>query len=401
MARRFASRPMLLAAATFVLGAAAALSPASAFAHRAPVRSTPVHPGPVKLAPDVDQIIARNIEARGGAAALRAISSLSFRDGVYSENGKREMQWGGHATMRLMRPFYKLVGEPTGKPELLEGNDGSTWEWYADPGVVLRTVGAASAAGRHMTDVDGPWFDYRAKGSRVELVGADAVAGRPTWRLRLTMMDGFVLDGFFDQASGMILAERMSAPIHAFGQEVRSEQRFDDWRPVAGVLFPFRSRTVEIATGKELDAMQWGSIEANLDIPVAWFSPPATQPDRPQTLIQQLFAERDDSSAVLWTWRAYRRAWPDADFSVAGQVAGYQILKAGETAVAIALLEQGALDYPASADTAFGLGRAYAAGGRADDARREYGRALKLDPGHSRARRALDGMGVTPAPKPQ
>jgi hypothetical protein len=48
-----------------------------------------------------------------------------------------------------MRPYYKLVGNPVGKPTLLEGSDGSTWEWYADPGIIQRTVGAASAAGRH------------------------------------------------------------------------------------------------------------------------------------------------------------------------------------------------------------------------------------------------------------
>jgi hypothetical protein len=350
--------------------------------------------------PTADQVIARNVDARGGPAALAAIRSLSFTQGRYSENGQAT-EFGGNAAMRLMRPYYKVVGDPGGKPFLLEGYDGSTWEWYAEPGVTLRTVGAASAAGRHMTNVEGPWIDYAAKGSSVVLLGREPIGGRPAWRLRLTMMDGFTVDGFFDAQTWLEVAERISAPIHAFGQSVSSEQRYEDWRPVGGVLFPFRSRTVEIGSGRELDAMQWGRIEANLDIPRAWFSPPAYQPTPVQMLIQQLFAERDDAAAMLWTYHDFRRAHPEVDVSVTAQVAGYQVLKTGQAASAIALLERSARDYPGVADTAFGLGRAYATADRPEEARRAFQRALAIDPNHARAKAALAGLPRPATAKPQ
>jgi hypothetical protein len=345
----------------------------------------------------VDAIIERHLAARGGVERMRAIENLMFENGQYSEPGYKGL---GDATMMLARPYYKLVGYPGRSKELMDGYDGASWEWYGDPGIVLRTTGAASQASRHYADVEGPFLDYRAKGSTVEYLGEARIGDRPAYQLRLIMMDGYTTDNFFDQQSYMLVASRHTAKVHAFGNEVTSENRFGDFRPVAGVLFPFRGTEVEIATGKELNAMQWGSITANRDIPMAWFSPPEFKRTPSQTFIEQLYGQREDPSAVMWTYRSYRRVHPGEDTSDAAQVAGYQALKMGANASAVALLEANANDYPDKPNAAFGLGRAYATAGRKDEARAEFERALKLDPKHERAKAALKELG-TPKPAPQ
>jgi tetratricopeptide (TPR) repeat protein len=339
--------------------------------------------------PDVDTIIARHIEARGGEAAIRAINSLVFDHGAYSEPGYTS---DGDAVMMLMRPYLKLVGHPERSPDSMEGYDGAAWEWYRDPGIVLRTTGDASEALRHYADVEGPFVDHAAKGSRVEFIGEEAIGNRRAYQVRLTMMDGYETDFFIDRRTYMIIASRHTASIHAFGTRVASETRFSDFRPVAGVLFPFRSSEIEIATGRELNAMQWGSIEANQDIPVAWFSPPEFERTPLQTFMEQLFVQRIDASAVLWSYHNFRRAHPDVDTREAAEIMGFQILKMGQHEQAIALLERNAADNPNAANSAFGLGRAYATAGRTDDARREFNRALQLEPGHSRATNALASL---------
>jgi Tfp pilus assembly protein PilF len=63
----------------------------------------------------------------------------------------------------------------------------------------------------------------------------------------------------------------------------------------------------------------------------------------------------------------------------------------GETATAVALLAANAADYPESATAAFGLGRAYETAGQTAEARREYQRALAIDPEHRRAAAARVG----------
>jgi tetratricopeptide (TPR) repeat protein len=100
----------------------------------------------------------------------------------------------------------------------------------------------------------------------------------------------------------------------------------------------------------------------------------------------------DDPSAVLWSYRDFRNAHPDVDTHAASEVAGYQILKANQTRSAIALVERNAADYPDSATSAFGLGRAYKAAGELAAARAQFERAVKLDPNDARARDALANL---------
>jgi hypothetical protein len=335
---------------------------------------------------DVETIVARHIDARGGAGAMRAIRSLVFSEGRYSEPG---YEGSGQAVMMLTRPYHKLVGHPQRKPDMMEGYDGAAWEWYRDPGIVLRTVGSASGALRHFADVEGPFLDYRGKGHKVELRGTEVIDGRPAYQVRLTMMDGYATDNFIDSQSYLIVATRHTAQVHAFGEAVRSQTRMEDYRRVAGVLFPFRSKEVEIATGRTLNSMQWGRIEANVDIPIRWFSPPDFERTRIQTFIEQLYTQRSDPEAVLWTYHHFRRAYPQEDTREAAEVAGFQSLKMGAVESAIALLERNAADHPDAADSAFGLGRAYATAKRFAEARAQFQRALMLEPGHARASKGL------------
>lgn len=337
-------------------------------------------------ATDVDTIVARHIEAHGGAAAIKRIRSLVFSEGRYSEPG---YTGDGKAVMMLMRPYYKLVGHPERSPDFMEGYDGAAWEWFKEPGLVIRTVGAASAALRHFADVEGPFLDYRSKGHTVELLGTETIDGRPTYKVRLAMMDGYTTDFFIDRRTYLVVGSRHTAPVHAFGAAVTSHTRFADNRKVAGVLFPFRSEEVEIATGKVLNAMQWGRIEANADIPARWFSPPEFERTRLQTLMEQLYIQRDDPQAVLWTYHNFRRAYPGEDTREAAEVAGFQSLKMGAIDSAIALLERNAADHPNAANSAFGLGRAYATAKRYAEARAEFQRALRLESGNERATKAL------------
>src|SRR6267154_2026803 len=84
-------------------------------------------------APTADEIVARHIEARGGAEKIRGLRTLVYR-GTH-----REGDHVGNAVMALMRPFYKLVGDPdVPNRSFAEGYDGSAWEYYGDPGIVVR-----------------------------------------------------------------------------------------------------------------------------------------------------------------------------------------------------------------------------------------------------------------------
>jgi Tetratricopeptide repeat len=339
--------------------------------------------------PEADEIITRHVQSRGGLDRIHSLRSLIYR-GTYHEGDFVSPE----AAMSVMRPFYKLVGDAEKpNPDFAEGYDGSAWEFYGDPGIVLRTVGAAAAASRHGLAIDGPLVDYRDKGSTLEMRGIEKIGGRDAFWLRVRMRDGFEEDEFIDRQTWMLTASRKVAPVHAFGKAIPTETRFGDFRPVAGVLVPFASSEVEIATGKVLNEMRWSEIVANKDLDPAVFSPPVLKKTPLQSLIDHLFLEREDTEAVLWSYHEFHRAYPGVDSDAAIQAAGYQILKMNDVASAICLLEANAATHPRSSGAFFGLGRAYGTAGRPADARAAFEKALALDPANKRARASLDAMG--------
>lgn len=344
--------------------------------------------------PLAEDIVTLHLEARGGALRLKSMQSVVYRNGTYREG---TYTGSGKAFMAMARPYYKIVGDPADpSSDFREGYDGSAWEWYKSPGFVVRTVGAANAAIRHNLDPDGGLSDYRAKGSTIERAADATVGGRPAYGIQLTLRDGYRTLILIDAATFLIAATRKSAPIHAFGAAVSSEERFSDYRSVNGVQFPFRYTETEIATGKELSSMHWGVIEIDRELPREWFSPPAFARTPLQEFLEQLYDERSDVSALQWTYSAFRRARPDVDTRAGVEAIGFQILKMGDHAGAVAVLSMNARDYPSSSTAAFGVGRAHATAGDTAQARIAFVRALQLDPNNKRAADALDAIRKAP-----
>ena len=339
---------------------------------------------------DVDEIVARHIDALGGHEKIKAIRSLVYSQGLYEEG---DYKGSGDAWMARMRPYYRVVGNPENPGGFMEGYDGAAWEWYANPGIALRTVGAAAAASRHGANIESSLIDYREKGATVKLGEPVDFDGQPAYRLHLTVRDDFAVDVFIDQSTFLVVAERLSAPIHAFGKAITSETRVGDYRRIGGVLMPHHYRETEIASGKLLSEMRWGKIEVNRELPTTWFSPPEFSRTRLQAFMEHLYGERTDIEAIMWTYHEFRREYPDIDTREAVEVVGYQMLKMGAVEESIALLETNAEDYSNAATSAFALGRAYLTAGEHDKARAELQRALLLDPNNRRSAAMLESMG--------
>jgi hypothetical protein len=337
----------------------------------------------------LDEILQRHIAARGGYEAIKAIQTLVHSNGTYREP---TYEGSGDAFMAHARPYYKVVGNPENRRGFSEGYDGGAWEWYQNPGVVVRTVGAAAAAARHGNRLDGSLVDYSEKGSTASLGQITEIDGRSAYQVTITARDGFARDYFIDAETYLVTAERMSAPIHAFGEPVTGETRVGDYRPIAGVLFAHRYSETNIATGEMLSEMQWGKIEANHDLPQSWFSPPVFERTPLQSFVEQLYFARSDVQAIEWTYAEFRQHHTDTDTGNAVEFVGYQMLKMKNVEQAVRLLTLNAGDHPDSASAAFGRGRALAMTEDTSTARTELERALTINPEHRGAARTLRGL---------
>ena len=338
--------------------------------------------------PTADDIVNAHIAALGGIDKIHAIHSFILH-GTYHEG-----DLNGKTTVIQMRPFYRVIGalnEPL--KHLHEGYDGSAWEYYPNPGIVVRTVGAAAAATRHSAMFDDALVDYREHGTTIVLDGTTDFAGSRDYLLHVTLADGFREDVFVNTTTWMIDGYTRIVPFHAFGTRYTTHEEMSDYRPEAGVMMPHRGREVDTATGKVFDEGTVESVEINPNLPLSTFSPPVWERTPLQQMIQRIYDERTDTAAVMQTYRDFKPLI-GAAISTADAVdfVGYQCLKMGETDTAVALLTQNVADNPQSARAHFGLGRALKAQGKPAEAAAEFDRALGLDPNFIAARTARDAL---------
>lgn len=341
-------------------------------------------------APTPQEIVQEYIVARGGLERIRAVRTLVLH-GPRRPDG-RPGRW-----MARARPGYFLVGEPGPDRDFAEGFDGAAWEYYRDPGLVLRTSHAPAAASRHTAYFDDALVNSLQPGWRLELLGSERIGGRAAWWLRATLPDSVQTDLFVDRESHLLIATRKAAPIHAFGQAVETETRVSDYRNLNGALFPMRFDEYVIATGQPLHDLSggWDSIEVNVELPLDFFSPPREPATPLARMLNGAFAARAIPTDALRWYDDFRTAPATAgsDTEAGIEALGYQCLKNGAVATGVLLLQRNVDAYPRSAAAHFGLGRAYRTAGEEGKAGKEFREALRLDPGYTRA---ADALAATP-----
>jgi hypothetical protein len=341
-----------------------------------------------QTAPTVDEIVNAHVAALGGADRIHALHSFVLH-GTYHEG-----DINGKTYVAKMRPFYRVIGsmdQPLKHQH--EGYDGSAWEYYPDPGIVVRTVGAAATATRHTSMFDDVLVDYPQHGTTIVLGGTADFAGSHAFVLHVTLADGFREDIYVDTKTYLIDGYARTVPFHAFGTNYATHMEMSDYRPEGGVMMPHRSREVDTATGKVLDESTLESVEINPELPLAIFSPPTWERTPLQQMIQRIYDERTDPAAVKQTYRDFKAViGPGISTADAVDFVGYQCLKMGDTNTAVTLLTQNVADYPQSPRAHFGLGRALKEQGKSVEANSEFDRALTLDPTFIRARTARDAQ---------
>ncbi|HET9341941.1 MAG TPA: tetratricopeptide repeat protein [Candidatus Eremiobacteraceae bacterium] len=340
----------------------------------------------------ISGIVARHVAALGGIVRIHAVHSFVKR-GWYHEGDFRIDTYTAQ-----MRPFYRVIGDPVVHrlDQIHEGYDGSAWEYYPDPGVVVRTVRDAARATRNSAMFDDPLVEPTLHLTTLTLGDDATFEGHPVYTVHVTLVDGFKEDLLVDRDTFMIDGRWQVVPMHAFGARLKTYDVYDDYRPEGGIMMYHRDSEVDSATGRVLDDGGINSVVINPKLDLSFFSPPQWSLTPLQTMLERIYDEREDAGAVLTT---YHQFFPlvehDAKMGDAVDFIGYQCLKMGHTETAVALLKQNVADHPESAQAHFGLGRALQTSGDVTEAAVEYRKALTIDPSLSRAKAALDALGQT------
>jgi hypothetical protein len=263
-ARRLHIDPPLSTLATFMrclllLVLSAALSARPAFAQ--------------EKAPSVDELVAKNIEAKGGSDALRALQSLRMTGKLLVQQGQIELRY----VETRKRPDKVRTEASLQSMSAVQAYDG-TEGWKISPFFGRKDPEKMSADDVkplvENAEMDGPLVDWQAKGSTVEYLGTEDVEGTAAHKLKVVRKNGDVSFVYLDPDHFLeirIVTQRMQ-----HGAQVEEEVDLGNYEKIDNVFVPF-----SIESGQKGDPDKQKTIidkaEGNVPVDDAIFRFPTTK----------------------------------------------------------------------------------------------------------------------------
>jgi len=219
-----------------------------------------------------DELIAKNIQARGGIEKMKAIHTVRMTGRFTGRFGRRSRTMS--AGQENARP--NLVRETLSQQGLtqVDAYDGTSG-WQIQP---FRGRKDPQLMGEDTlrdllldADFDGPLVDYKEKGNTVEYLGHDLVDGDDALRLKITLKNGDIIYDYLDPDTFMEIRQDVQQFIRG---SVRDRVvSLGSYKPVAGVMYPFW-----IAEGPknnpDAQTYTWQKVEVNVPIDPADFNLP-------------------------------------------------------------------------------------------------------------------------------
>jgi hypothetical protein len=224
-----------------------------------------------KTAPTVDELVAKNVAAKGGADALRALQSVRFTGKLlvnggqiqlgYVETKKRPGEVRGEVTMQGMTAVEAYDGK--------EGWKVSPFQGRKDP---ERMSADDTKSLMEDAEIDGPLVDWKSKGSTVEYLGTEDVDGTQAHKLKVVRKNGDVTFVYLDP-DAFLEIRKITQRVEQ-GAQVEVETDVGDYEKIAGVFLPF-----SIESGRKGDPDKQKIIidkaEGNIPVDDAVFGFPA------------------------------------------------------------------------------------------------------------------------------
>jgi hypothetical protein len=223
----------------------------------------------LSYAQTADELIAKNIQARGGMEKMKAIHTIRMTGKFEGGGGFTASVGQENQRPDLVRETFSLQGMTA-----VQAYDGSTG-WQIQPFMGKKTpelMGEDDLRDLLLdADFDGPLVDYKEKGNTVEYLGHDTVDGDDALRLKITLKNGDFIYDYLDPDTFIEIRKE----IHQF---IRGSQRervvgLGSYKPVNGVMYPY-SMSQGPKNNPEEQTTTVQKIEANVKIDAADFNLP-------------------------------------------------------------------------------------------------------------------------------
>lgn len=224
-----------------------------------------------KSATTADELVSKNIEAKGGADALRALQSLKLTGKMLVQEGQIQLTYVQTKEPGEVRTEATLQGMT--QVEAYDGKEG----WKISPFQGRKDPEKMSADDlkplMEAAEIDGPLVDWKAKGSTVDYLGTEEVDGTLAHKLKVVRKNGDVSFVYLDPDHFLEIRVLTGRVKHGAYEEVETD--LGDYEKTAGVFVP-----TSIESGRKGDPDKQkiiiDKVEANVPVDDAIFHfPPA------------------------------------------------------------------------------------------------------------------------------
>ncbi len=233
--------------------------------------------GIITWAQTVDEIIAKNLTAKGGIDKIRAIKTTKATGKMIMMNFETA------TTMWYKEPNMFRMELLVSDKKITFAYDGAVaWQISPMSGSDEPQEMTGQQAEQIKDNVDmfsDPFVDYQKKGYRIDLEGKEDMEGTPVFKLKLTKKDGKIIYYFIDTESYIELKTQVTRTI-AEGQEMNLETFFGDYKEVQGIMVP-HSLHIKM-NGQDLGNIVVESQEMNVQIDDAFFKMPPKKAEAPE-----------------------------------------------------------------------------------------------------------------------
>ena len=196
---------------------------------------------PLAAAQTVDELVAKNIEARGGLDKLRAIQATRST-GTMKFTGDFAIELAlSEVATRDGRIRNEVTLQGLTAVQAYDGKDAwqiSPFQGRKDPD---KMSGDDAKALLDSTDIDGPLVDWKAKGHALTYLGTEDVDGTDAHKLKLVEKDGDVKYVYLDPDHFLEIRHLVQRKVRGVEQEYEAD--FGEYELVEGVYMPFSVET--------------------------------------------------------------------------------------------------------------------------------------------------------------
>jgi hypothetical protein len=219
-----------------------------------------------------DELITRNLQAKGGVDKIKAIHSLRATGKM--QQGSFIAQVGADSmSPNFLRQTFTIQGMTQ-----IQAYDGKTgwkiapFEGRRDPELLgeeeLRDL---------MEDANflGPLVDYQSQGNKIEYIGKDSLDGDEVYRLKITLKNGDLYYYYLDPET--FLEVRMEKVQFIRGAVHESVIECGSYKLVAGVYMPFTCEVGSKQNPENRSKITYDKIEPNVTLDPAEFKMPVAK----------------------------------------------------------------------------------------------------------------------------